>query len=225
MRSIIWILASVLWLSQSARSEPSSFASGREVSVASPSQTVVAPAQPDVRFAWERAPVNNPFREGSVVAVAYGSRANDSDNKVRMYAPHIGIGYYFQDNLSVNLEIFGIYGDRLLPRLARRRPVDEAPFYATATQGLMRYHFLNSGSWSLFADAGVGVAYLSKSVPTNGTNANFIVTAGLGMTEEICENLQLLMGCRWFHLSNAGLLRVNPGFDSTMLYAGFLYHY
>jgi hypothetical protein len=92
----------------------------------------------------------------------------------------------------------------------------------------MRCHVLNYGSWSAFADGGVGLSYLSKSVPADGTNWNFVLTAGVGITKQICEDTHWICGARWFHLSNGAFFNPgsrNPGYDGGFLYTGLLFQY
>lgn len=196
------------------------------------------------RFAWDNEPANSPFKAGSWAAVAYmsGDFGIFADN-AELWGAHYGIGYYYRDNVSFNVEVFGLYGSLLVRRPESDPPIvtpqgilpgefrgtprgNEAPIYGIATQALIRCHVLNYGTWSLYGDWGVGFAYLSKSIPSDGTNYDFILTAGVGFTKQLADSVHLIGGCRWFHFSNGAFFTdVNPGYDSKMVYLGLLVNY
>ncbi|MFI4915956.1 MAG: acyloxyacyl hydrolase [Phycisphaerales bacterium JB060] len=87
-----------------------------------------------------------------------------------------------------------------------------------------RWHFLKNEDWSLFADIGIGVLGTTDHVPTDGTSFNFMPRAGVGFTREIDENIRLMGGIRWHHISNArtrGDSR-NPSRDAPQIYVGLV---
>jgi hypothetical protein len=59
--------------------------------------TVAAPAQ---------SPTNHPFTAGKWVLSGFGS-AGAGKTSHRVYAGHVGLGYYFIDNLSLNVGAVG----------------------------------------------------------------------------------------------------------------------
>ena len=183
-----------------------------------------------LRFAWEAEPPSSPFAAGSCVGVAYAtSTYHNFADDVRFHSVNIGAAYYFVDNLSLSLEARAIYGDRVVPRDDSLFPNslnfdfgNEGSYFGGALQSVMRCHFVNYGSWSLFVEAGAGLSYLSKSVPADGTNFNFLLLAGLGLTKQISDSVHFMIGHRWVHLSNASTQSRNPAYDGKMIYAGFL---
>ena len=62
--------------------------------------------------------------------------------------------------------------------------------------------------------------YANEKVPGNGTEFNFTPQAGLGVTYDIGNEVRLIGGVKWHHISNADLDEDNPGRDSIMAYAG-----
>jgi hypothetical protein len=55
-----------------------------------------------------------------------------------------------------------------------------------------------------------------------------VLTAGVGVTKQLCEDTHLILGARWFHLSNGSFFNdasLNPGYDGGFLYTGLLFQY
>lgn len=97
----------------------------------------------------------------------------------------------------------------------------DAPSAAIAGGGLMlRWHFLEGEGWTVFADAGCGLAYASTDVPPGTNRIKFSPQAGAGFTLAIDDPLRLVGGVRWYHLSNARVGDTNDGFDAVMAYLG-----
>ncbi|MEQ9094669.1 MAG: acyloxyacyl hydrolase [Phycisphaerales bacterium] len=99
----------------------------------------------------------------------------------------------------------------------------DAAFGLSATLGF-RWHFVARENWSLFADIGIGVLGTTDHVPPDGTSFNFMPRAGLGFTRQLDENVRLIGGVRWHHISNArtrGDSR-NPARDAPQLYVGLV---
>ncbi|MCC6227950.1 MAG: acyloxyacyl hydrolase [Phycisphaerales bacterium] len=89
---------------------------------------------------------------------------------------------------------------------------------------IVRWHFLNRGDWSLYADAGVGGMVASDDTPDSGTSFNLMPRAGAGFTRAIGgSGARLELGVRWHHISNARITGDdhNPSRDSLALYLGF----
>ncbi len=88
---------------------------------------------------------------------------------------------------------------------------------------LLRWHLLHEKTWTVFADAGVGVDYLTEDVPPGTNRIKFSPQIGVGFTVALEENpaaARLMGGVRWYHLSNARTAPSNEGFDGLMAYLG-----
>jgi len=85
---------------------------------------------------------------------------------------------------------------------------------------LFEWHFLRYDTWSIYADAGVGLLGSTDDVPPGGSEFNFTPQAGFGVTWDVGNNNRWFLGARWHHISNAGLYSNNPGRDSIYVYTG-----
>jgi hypothetical protein len=87
-----------------------------------------------------------------------------------------------------------------------------------------RWHFVNTGKWTVFADVGIGILAATGDVPAGGTSFDFTPRAGVGFTREISEDTgaRLQVELSWHHISTGrinGDAR-NPSRDAPMLFAG-----
>ena len=154
-------------------------------------------------------------QEGSWTFQSYGSAAL-GEGSGKVYTAHFGVGYFFRENLSLNLELVG--GSINL----NEGHHDSAVVYGMDL--LMRWHFYNDGVWAAHLEAGAGMHKSSHPFPAEGTHFNFRPQLGIGFTYSMTPNVKLMAGVRWLHISNAnkdGSLK-NPGFDGYMLYSGFM---
>jgi len=86
-----------------------------------------------------------------------------------------------------------------------------------------RWHYVNTGDWSLYADVGIGLLVSPDDVPDGGTSFNFTPRVGVGLTRRLTQSgLRLITGARWHHVSNARIEGDdrNPDRDGILLYAG-----
>jgi len=91
---------------------------------------------------------------------------------------------------------------------------------------VFRWHFVNTGAWTVYGDAGIGVLGATSEVPEGGTNFNFMPRAGVGFTRLLNDDgLRLQIGLRWFHVSNARINgdSNNPAYDQALVYAGLIF--
>lgn len=94
-----------------------------------------------------------------------------------------------------------------------------------------RWHFARpqdhaDRSWSVYAEAGIGMVFTDHEVPPGGTHYNFTPHAGVGATFAMGDSgARLDLGVRWAHVSNASTSGTddNPSRDSPMVYAGFMF--
>ncbi len=83
---------------------------------------------------------------------------------------------------------------------------------------LFRWHFIAAETWSLYADAGSGLLATTQPTPEGGTSFNFTPQAGGGVSFEVAADVRLMVGARWYHISNANTGAGNPGRNSLMGY-------
>ncbi len=87
---------------------------------------------------------------------------------------------------------------------------------------LLRWHFLAGEDWTIFADAGCGLAYLTADLPPDTNSIKFNPQIGVGFTLAVTpgSEARLMGGVRWYHLSNARTASSNEGFDGAEAYLG-----
>ena len=153
------------------------------------------------------------FDVGSWTLSAYGSYAEGfrlRDDKLATAT--LSVGYYFADHWSINAE--GVYFS-----------FDE-PTQTDAVGGnvIIRWHFLTRDRYSLYLDFGGGMLDARDEIPAGGTEINFDARAGLGGTIRLLNDLHLMGGVRYFHLSNGNIhgLDENPSIDAIEGYMGVM---
>jgi opacity protein-like surface antigen len=84
---------------------------------------------------------------------------------------------------------------------------------------------LNFGqqSWiKPFVAANVGFLYFTDDVPVpDSSHFNFTPELGLGAQFFLTPKRAVTLGYKYFHISNAGTGRHNPGLDNNVIYAGY----
>jgi lipid A 3-O-deacylase PagL len=95
-------------------------------------------------------------------------------------------------------------------------------FGLTASPLHMRWNFrpVASGRLSVFAEASGGVIYTNQALPARTTSFNFIDQAGFGVRIAAWMRREWLAGYRFQHISNAGLVKPNPGNNFNFVYVG-----
>jgi hypothetical protein len=135
----------------------------------------------------------------------------------------VGVDYFIVENFSLTAELNGLYFDQTTQ-----------PGFDAAEDGwgihfalLARWHYLTGDKWSLYLDGGAGIMGTTMRTPGPGSDDarggsyfNFTPQAGAGFTYELYPDARLMVGCRWFHISNARTSDNNPGSDSLLVYAG-----
>jgi lipid A 3-O-deacylase PagL len=236
MRQFAWTIATALLLSLAAAAQEPLLAQppvtvwvetvGEDLDVAAKNPGLPPMSEYGYRLPWYGEPPNSPFRRGSTVALAYVSGIFPGGlEDSRMFGAHFGGGYFYRDNVSLNLTFSGYWGDHTINSDTGR---DLGTFGAGSIEGFMRCHVLNYGSWSLYGEAGLGFWLGSEPVPAGGTKYNFELTVGGGITKQIAEDLHLMCGIRWYHLSNGSFWNSadkNPGLDAYMFYTGLMFQY
>ncbi|XVJ60151.1 MAG: acyloxyacyl hydrolase [Tepidisphaera sp.] len=91
---------------------------------------------------------------------------------------------------------------------------------------VLRWHFVNTNTWTVFLDSGIGVVAASEEIPSGGTQFNFMPRAGIGFTRKITDGgARFEMGLGWHHVSNARINGddENPSIDLPMVHFGIVF--
>ena len=119
--------------------------------------------------------------------------ADVSNRSVAMGGITAGVGYYFWDRVAITLDVSG-YGFN----------EGHSNGAATGVTLGLRHHLLTIGKSSVFVDCSGGEIEASNDLPRGGTHLNNTIEVGLGVAHPISQDMYLLTGVRFFHLSNAG---------------------
>ena len=90
---------------------------------------------------------------------------------------------------------------------------------------LLRWHVYRAETWSVYLDGGCGLVYFAEDVPAGASRLDFSPQVGGGVTYSIAEDLRLMVGLRWYHLSNAQTNSTNPGVDMLEAYVGVTFSF
>ena len=122
-----------------------------------------------------------------------GSGLGDVTNRhVQMGGMTAGFGYYFFNNVAIQMDLTG-YG------FSEGRSSGAAVGF---TLGI-RHHLFDIDNNSFFIDVAGGELEASNNVPYGGTHLNNTIQFGFGVAHPIAENLYLVVGARYYHISNA----------------------
>ena len=138
----------------------------------------------------------------------YGFEHDDSNNKFGVGG--FGFSYFPIDDFSLNVEFDGMYFEQ-------DRTPDAGGFNFNI---LLRWHYMTEESWSAFVESSVGIVITTDAVPARGAGFNFIAQLGAGVSVDLGDDVRLLTGLRWHHLSNGRTFDRNPGQDSVYAFAG-----
>ena len=146
------------------------------------------------------------------VNAAYIAPIRFSDD--HFYGGNLAAHYYFGDEVSIGAEFEGYYVDQVR---------DDAALAGESV--VLRWHFLAAERFSLFVDAAGGVSYAEAEVPEGGTHFNYTPKLGGGATFGLRDDLHLIGGVRFFHLSNGNLhgRDQNPSQDGVQYFVGVLW--
>lgn len=144
--------------------------------------------------------------EGSCRWQLLGGYANDFD-AAQQAQFGASVSWFAIDDLSIDLQLDGDYFSQ---------PGGNA--WGLGGSLLFRWHFYATPTWSLYADAGSGILGTTEPTPDGGTSFNFTPQAGGGVSFEIAHEVRLMVGTRWYHISNANTGATNPGRNSLLGY-------
>jgi hypothetical protein len=173
------------------------------------------PAAPDTRL--DPGPQRLDFGDSGSqwIGLGFGAASNGEDTDMNLFGRY----EYF---VARNIEIIGELGVWNFAQEGK----DATGFN---TSFLMRYHWYNDGTWTLYVDGGIGLLFstdpVNRSGADEGSSFNFTPRFGGGFTRALGDDgARLDVGLRWHHVSNAriGGNNDNPGRDGLMLYAGII---
>jgi hypothetical protein len=166
---------------------------------------------------WPAGASDDPFGQGNWVFQTYGS-GGFGDEAGELYSGHIGVGYHFLDDVSVNVDLMFGYAD-----IAGRGGASGGEAVFGGLDMLFRWHFWRGEGWSVYVDGGAGLMQSGQSYPAHGSHFNFRPQMGMGATLRLTDHMLLMGGARWLHVSNADLPSGdNPGADMAMVYLGLM---
>ena len=154
------------------------------------------------------------FSKGYQKWQTYFSGAGFDKGKGEMYSLHLGYGYFFMDDLSVNIDVLGGY---------IRSGIDNNGV-AAGLDLILRNHPLtgHDNLWSLYLEAGTGLQQQSTNF-AGSRRFNFRLLGGVGATFRVAQNVRIMAGARYFHVSDAGIEGGGGGFDGLQFYAGSMF--
>jgi len=154
------------------------------------------------------------FSKGCQKWQTYVSAAGFDKGKGEMYAFHLGYGYFFMDDFSVNIDVLGSY---------IRSGIDDNGV-AAGLDLILRQHPIKGPEnlWSFYLELGAGLQQQSTSFAGN-RKFNFRLLGGGGATFRAAENVRIMAGMRYFHVSDAGIEGGGGGFDGLQFYAGSMF--
>ena len=207
---IIVVIAAVGLIHLQAEAEASDLEkifSGSSASTVAPDTAPLNPKEPAGKRTGE-------FSKGRQKWQAYVSAAGFDKGKGEMYAFHLGYGYFFMDDFSVNIDVLGSY---------IRSGIDDNGV-AAGLDLILRQHPIKGPDnlWSLYLELGAGLQQQSTNF-AGDRKFNFRLLGGGGATFRVADNARLMAGMRYFHVSDAGIEGGGGGMDGLQFYAGSMF--
>lgn len=192
---------------------------------ATPPQAPVAAEAPDATSLFEQ----GRFTANTLASIEFGDEGD------AQYLGHFGGGWFVLDGLSLNAEVLAGVAD----------PTGEEEALVIGLDAVLRWHLLRgaddddeeksaeerrasasdaAAEWSLFLDIGGGIQQASDEFPP-GSHFNFRSRLGFGGTIEVAEDVSLIGGASFVHISNSNIGDENPGMSGTLVYVGVLFHF
>lgn len=155
------------------------------------------------------------FGAQGTVRFQVGGSASSNFNDVSLLQARTSVSWFIVDGVSVDFE--ADFGAVIQP--------DTQDGVGGGASFMFRWHMLRKDTWSLYGELGAGMFWSSVDVPEGGGQVKFQPQVGLGVSFEVAEDVRMMLGARWTHLSNARTTSTNPGFDGlgicAMLSFGF----
>lgn len=117
-----------------------------------------------------------------------------------------GVDWFVADGLSV-----GLFGEGL----HINQSGDNALGLGAGV--MLRWHFIESQTVSMFTEFGVGYVLFDSPVPVDGVTGDFTPRAAIGADFSLDARTTLGLQAGWLHLSNAQTGENNPGVDTLAI--------
>jgi hypothetical protein len=162
-----------------------------------------------------------PWGERGCIAWTIQAGYADDFNETSIVPASIGISWFPIRMLSFDVQAEGLWFSQDVPAGVQ----GDSDVLGGGAAFLLRWHFLEFGDegglrGSIYGDVGVGFVVTGEDVPPDTSQFNFTPRAGVGASFAIDDYSRVLMGVRWFHVSNAQTASNNPGIDALQVYAG-----
>lgn len=161
------------------------------------------------------------FAKGTWTTQFHGAYFHSVVDDEDIYNAVASAGYYFDHKHVFRVELLGY-------RLDQEGTGDDADDATGMGVNLgLRYHFLERERLSLFFEGIAGLFYGHRNFPEGGTHFNFNEQLGLGATLRMRDNLHLIGGVRFIHISNARIRGEdeNPSFNGLGGFVGVMFTY
>jgi hypothetical protein len=159
------------------------------------------------------------FPKGMFVATITAGYYTDVESPNERVNPYsLGVSYYVVENHGLGVEVSGLVLDA-------KEGFDDAG--AAGLNLTLRHHIYNRGDFSLFLEVALGMIYADDEFPPGGTRFNFTEQVGAGVSYRLRDDLFLIGGARFMHISNAYIHGAdqNPGINALGGYIGLMYRF
>ena len=127
-------------------------------------------------------------------------------NGTTMVVAGAGVDWFVADGLSV-----GLFGEGLHINQAGDNALGLGAGF------MLRWHFIESQTVSMFTEFGVGYVLFDSPVPVDGVTGDFTPRAAIGADFSLDARTTLGVQAGWLHLSNAQTGENNPGVDALAI--------
>jgi len=161
----------------------------------------------------------DPFQQGTWTGGLVGGYLHESfgGDGEDLYYGGVEVEYFWLDDLAIVGELLGYHVDQ---------SEDTTAFGLNL---LLRWHFWKPcKNVALYLEGGAGIIQGLDNIPSpEGTYFNFTQHVGLGGKIILKDNMSLLLGGRYFHLSNASIKGSdrNPSIDAFGGYGAFVINF
>jgi len=102
---------------------------------------------------------------------------------------------------------------------------EDGAIHVGGLAALAKYNFRTGTSVTPYVEAGAGVTYASRDVPSKGSQFNFSLQAGVGVQYALSGRATVNLAWLYHHLSNADIYSRNVGLNTGLFLLGFSWFY